>query len=215
MYQQKKSYNSNYNRNRPYNSGYNRDRNSRFNQPRDDEPRRNHQIRATEVLLIDENGENVGVVSIQVALTRAHETGLDLIEVSANAQPPVCKIINYSKYIYTQNKKRREGKVKGKMKELKEFWFTPVIEQNDIDFKVKRAKEFLKKGHNVRITMRRKGRQTEEIANAKFDEILTLFEGYSTIEPEKKKEGRQIFITLKPDGKTKNKQDSDQKDQEN
>lgn len=170
-------------------------------------PRKNEWIRVEEVQLIDEKGENIGVMKTADALKIAQEAGLDLVEVGPTVKPPVCKIMDYSKYIYLQNKKSRTNK-KGKAKETKEFRFTPVIDDADIEHRVKRAKEFLKKGHPVKLTMFIKGRQSREQASDVFDEILTNFSDYSSIEPNPVKEGRNIFITFKSDGKTKDKQNS-------
>lgn len=165
-------------------------------------------IKAPELLLIDEDEGPLGVVSLQEALMKAQEADKDLIEVSANANPPVAKIMDYSKYVYEQNKKKKESSKKTKIKEMKEFRFSPVIAENDAAFRIRRAKEFLNKGHNVRITMYRKGRLSQQQAQTKFDEILTNFEGYSTIEPGPKREDRRIFLTFKADGKTEKQEDS-------
>ncbi len=170
-------------------------------------PRKNEWIRVDEVQLIGDKGENIGVIKTTEALKMAQEVGLDLVEVGPNVRPPVCKIMDYSKYMYIQNKKSRSNK-KGKVKETKEFRFTPVIEQADITHRVSRAKEYLQKGHPVKLTMFIKGRQSREQASEEFNEILTNFSDYSSIEPDPVKEGRNIFITFKPDGKTKDKQDS-------
>ncbi len=166
-------------------------------------PRRNEYIRVPQVQLIGSKGENIGVVDTAKALSLAKEVGLDLVEVGAGINPPVCKIMDYSKYIYIQNKKTRQNK-KGKIKETKEFRFSPVIDRADIDHRVKRSKEFLEKGHNVRIVVVKKGRQTREQAMQVFNDILTNFTDYSSIESESKFEGNRIFLTFKPNGKTKN-----------
>jgi len=170
-------------------------------------PRKNEWIKVPEVQLIDENGENVGVVGTTEAIRMAEIAGLDLVEVGPNVKPPVCKIMDYSKYMYLQNKKSRSNK-KGKTKDTKEFRFTPVIDNADIEHRVNRAKEYLGKGHPVKLTMFIKGRQSREQASDVFNDILTNFSDYSSIEPNPVKEGRNIFITFKPDGKTENKQNS-------
>lgn len=167
-------------------------------------PNVNQYIRASEVQLIDEKGENAGVISIDKALAMAKERGLDLVEVGPNIKPPICKIMDFSKYLYSQNKKLRANK-RGKTKEQKEFRFSPVIETADIDHRVRRSKEFLDKGHPVRIVMQKKGRQPMELAKEVFTEILTNFTDYSSIEAEPKYEGNRISITFKPNGKTENK----------
>ena len=170
-------------------------------------PRKNEYIRVEEVQLVDEKGENAGIVKTSLALEMAKTVGLDLVEVGPNVKPPVCKIMDYSKYMYIQSKKSRMNK-KGKTKEVKEFRFSPVIEEADTKHKVSRAIEYLKKGHPTRITMFRKGRQSREQAREIFDEILTNFTDYSSIEPGPVSEGNNIFITFKPNGKTKDKQNS-------
>jgi translation initiation factor IF-3 len=167
-------------------------------------PRRNEYIRVPKVQLIDETSENLGEVDTNEARRLAKEAGLDLVEVGSTTNPPVCKIMDYSKYVYQQNKKKK----KGKTKDLKEFKFSPVIGPGDMEHRIKRANEFLEKGHPVKITMQRKGRQSVDQAKEVFKEILTNFEDYCSIEAEPKYEGRRISVTLKHNGKTKNKQNS-------
>ena len=167
-------------------------------------PRVNEDIRVSEVQLVNEKGENVGIVQTKEAIQKAKEIGLDLVEVGANVQPPVCKIMDFSKFIYNQSKKLRLNK-KAKTKELKEFRFSPVIDQGDIDHRVKRSKDFLSKGHQVKIVMQKKGRQSMDQAKDVFADILTNFTDYSSIESEPKYEGNRISITFKPNGKTENK----------
>jgi translation initiation factor IF-3 len=174
-------------------------------------PRVNNQIRVNEIQLIDEKGENLGVVDTGKAISLAKDAELDLVEVGANVEPPVCKIMDYAKYMYMQNKKNR-GNKKGKTKEQKEFRFSPVIEEGDIEHRVKRATEYLDKGHPVKIVMQKRGRQPMELAREVFAEILTNFSDYSSIEAEPKQQGNRISITFKSDGKTKNKQNSEEED---
>jgi translation initiation factor IF-3 len=197
-----------------YNPNYNRSRsnNSYQEKKKDFGPRRNEWIRVSEVRVIDDEGENLGVIKTVDALRIAKERELDLVEVSPNVDPPVCRIIDFAKYQYELSKKSKENK--HKTKEMKEFRFSPVIDQGDIDIRVRRSKEYIEKGHNVRLTMLRKGRQPFDKAKELFDEILTNFEDYSTIEPEKKVEGKSIFITFKANGKTKNKQNGSKEDKE-
>ncbi len=172
-------------------------------------PRKNEWIRVPQVQLIGANGENIGVIDTDKARQLALEAELDLVEVGASANPPVCKIMDFSKYIYQQNKKKRESAVNTKMKELKEFRFTPVMDIGDTQHRIKRALEFLKKGHPVKLTMVKKGRQSRDIAQSVFGEILTNFADYSSIEAEPKMEGNRISITYRYNGKTKNKQNSE------
>ena len=177
------------------------------------EPYKNERIWAKEVMVITDDGDNLGVMKTEDALAKAKEDGLDLVEVGANANPPVCKIMDYSKYIYRQKKKQRKNKKSGKQKEMKEFKFSPVIDIGDVNTRVRRATEYLEKGHPVRITMYRKGRQSKEQAEEVFTDILTNFDEYSSIEPEPKKEGRNIYITLiKKNVQTEDKQNSKEED---
>ena len=165
---------------------------------KDSGARINRNIRVPKVLLIDEKGENVGEVSTETAIAQAKENELDLVEVNPNAKPPVCKIMDYSKYLYEQQKKQRKNK-SNKQKDLKEFRFSPVIEKADIDTRVRRATEFLEKGHPVKISIRKKGRQSSELMKEVFDEILTNFSEYSTIEAEPKRTFNGIAVTYKKD----------------
>lgn len=176
-------------------------------------PRKNEYIRVPEVQLIDASGENIGVISTDKAREMAKEAELDLVEVGANVKPPVCKIMDYSKYVYTLNKKKRKSK--SKQKELKEFRFSPVIETADSQHRIKRSKEFLEKGHPVRLVMVWKGRQSRDLAKEVFMEILTNFQDYSSIEPEPKYEGKRMTITYRKNGKTKDKQNSKEEIQGN
>ncbi len=174
---------------------------------------KNQYIRAKEVLVIDQYGNNIGVKETQEALRLAQQNELDLVEINPNGKPPVCKIIDYSKYIYEKNKKEKKNKAT-KSKELKELRFSPVIQEHDINVRVDRAKKFLKKGHNIKLTIFRKGRQTREQSREVMERLLTIFANYSTIEPEPKEEGRKLHITLKSDGQTKNKENSNKEDKE-
>lgn len=159
-------------------------------------PRKNERIRVPEVMVVDEEEGNLGVMKIEDALAKAKEEGLDLVEVGPKAKPPVCKIMDYSKYMYRQKKKQRKNRKKSKQKDMKEFKFSPVIDVGDINTRVRRATEYLEKGHPVRISMYRRGRQSREQAEKVFDDILTNFSEYSSIEPTPKKEGRNMYITF-------------------
>lgn len=161
-------------------------------------PRVNLEIREPEIQLIDHKGENRGVVKTDEAIKLAKDNQLDLVEVGATATPPVCKIMDFSKYLYEQKKKSRKGK--NKTKEQKEFRFSPVIDKGDIEHRVRRAKEYLDKGHPVKLVMQKKGRQPMDLAKEVFAEILTNFSDYSSIEAEPKREGNRISITLKANG---------------
>lgn len=184
--------------------------NQRFN--RETQARINEWIRVPEVLVIDQNGNNLGKLDTNEARRLAIEAELDLVEVNPNSNPPVCRIMDYSKYVYEQNKKLRKNKA-GKAKDLKEFRFSTVIDQGDKNTRVRRALEFLEKDHPVRITVQRRGRQTHEQAMAVFNDILNNFSEYGTIELGPKIEGNRISITFKKNGTTKNKQNSSKENQ--
>lgn len=167
----------------------------------------NEWIRVPKVFLIDKEGKNIGETDTNLAREMAKVAGLDLVEVSPNAQPPVCRIMDFSKYVYEQKKKLRKNKA-GKVKDLKEFRFSPVIDVGDLNTRVRRAKEFLEKGHPVKITAQKRGRQPYEQMKEVFNEILTNFTEYSSIEPEPKSEFNSISITFKKNVTSKNKQNS-------
>ena len=129
----------------------------------------NEQIRAKEVQLIGENGEKLGVLSLNDALDKAEEKKLDLVLVAPNGNPPVCKIMNYGKYKFEQAKKEKEAKKKQKVLAVKEIRVTPNIEEHDFGFKSKNARKFLEDGNKVKITVRFRGR---EVNNSKAGELV-------------------------------------------
>ena len=158
----------------------------------------NGQIRAKEVQLIGENGEKLGVISFYDALNMAEEKKLDLVLVSPNVKPPVCRIMNYGKYKFEQAKKEKEAKKKQKVMEVKEIRVTPNIEEHDFGFKAKNARKFLEAGNKLKITVRFKGR---EINNAKMGEdVLNRYieelSDISVVEKSPKLEGKNMFIML-------------------
>lgn len=158
----------------------------------------NERIRAKEVQLIDDQGEKRGVVGINEALDLAYEKKLDLVLVAPNAQPPVCKLMNYGKYKFEQAKKEKEAKKKQKVFEVKEIRITPNIEQHDLEFKLKNTRKFIEDGNKVKITVRFRGRELnytklgEENLNKFIDELSDV------ATPEKKPvlEGKNMFIIL-------------------
>ena len=158
----------------------------------------NGQIKAKEVQLISDNGEKLGMLPIARALEIAEEKKLDLVLVSPNAQVPVCKIMNYGKYKFEQAKKDNEAKKKQKIQETKELRITPNIEEHDFGFKVKNAKKFIEDGNKVKITVRFRGR---ELNNVKMGEnVLNDFakelEDVAVVEKAPKLEGKNMFIIL-------------------
>ncbi len=169
----------------------------------------NEWIRVPKVLVIDEKGENIGEIATPEAIRMAKAVELDLVEVSPNAKPPVCRIMDHSKYIYEQKKKLRKNRA-GKVKDLKEFRFSPVIDIGDKNTRIRRAIEFLEKGHPVKITAQKRGRQQYSQMKDVFNDVLTNFSEYSSIEPEPKSEFNSISITFKKNVTSKNKQNSNQ-----
>ena len=158
----------------------------------------NGQIRAKDVQLISETGEKLGMVPLARALDLAGEKKLDLVLVSPNSQIPVCKIMNYGKYKFEQSKKEKEAKKKQKVQETKELRITPNIEEHDFGFKAKNAKKFIEDGNKVKITVRFRGR---ELNNVKMGEnVLNDFakelEDVAVVEKAPKLEGKNMFIIL-------------------
>ena len=131
--------------------------NPRFKREQQQEHRTNHMIRVPQVRLVGDNVE-VGVYSTQEALKIANEQGLDLVEISPNADPPVCKIIDYNKFLYEKKKKEKEMKANSKVSEVKEIRFTPNTDEHDFNFKAKHAEDFLKDGNKVKAYVQFKGR---------------------------------------------------------
>lgn len=158
----------------------------------------NEKIRAKEVQLIGANGEKLGVVGIEEALDMAAEAKLDLALVSPNAQPPVCKLMNYGKYKFEQAKKEKESRKNQKTFELKELRVTPNIEQHDFEFKCKNARKFLEEGNKVKITVKFRGRELNYVKLG--EEALNKFvEDLSDIASLEKKpllEGKNMFVIL-------------------
>ena len=158
----------------------------------------NGQIREKEVQLIGANGEKLGVVSIREALEKASEENMDLVLVSPNVKPVVCKIMNYGKYKFEQSKREKEAKKKQRVLEVKEIRVTPNIEEHDFEFKSKNARKFLQDGNKVKITVRFRGR---EVNNSKAGELvlrnfIEKLEDVAVVEKQPKLEGRNMFTIL-------------------
>ena len=158
----------------------------------------NRQIRAKEVQLTGENGEKIGLVSIEDALQKAEQSNLDLVLVAPNANPAVCKIMNYGKYKFEQSKKEKEAKKKQKVLEVKEIRVTPNIEEHDFSFKLKNTKKFLEDGNKVKITVRFRGREinNSKSGEAVLNKFIEALEDIATVEKKPKLEGRNMFTIL-------------------
>ena len=171
----------------------------RFVPRREAEHRINHFIRVPQVRLVGENVE-VGIYSIQDALKMAQDQGLDLVEISPTVDPPVCKIIDYNKFLYDKKKKEKEMKAKSKVSEVKEIRFTPNTDDHDFDFKSKHAENFLKGGNKVKAYVQFKGRaimfkERGELLLLKFAERLVTV---GTLESMPKLEGKRMFAIFAP-----------------
>ena len=158
----------------------------------------NGQIREKEVQLIGENGEKLGIMSTNQALDLAGEKNLDLVLVSPNSKPVVCKIMNYGKYKFEQAKKEKEAKKKQKTLEIKELRVTPNIEEHDFSFKAKNARKFLETGNKVKITLRFRGREVNNVklGEAVLNKFIQELEDISVVEKQPKLEGRNMFTIL-------------------
>ncbi len=163
-------------------------------------PRANERIRAPEVQVISSDGKNLGIVSTKKATEMAREEGLDLIEISPKASPPVCKIIDIGKYKYDLQKKANKAKKKQKIVNLKEIKLRPGTDIHDYNFKIKNAQRFLEKGDKVKFTVRFKGREMQHTNLGKdlMGRIIQDMEKIGKIEVSPKFEGRQIIMIIQP-----------------
>lgn len=176
----------------------------RFVPRKEAEHRINHFIRVPQVRLVGDNVE-VGVYSVQDAMRIAQQQQLDLVEISPNADPPVCKVVDYNKFLYDKKKKEKEMKAKSKAAEVKEIRFTPGTDDHDFDFKAKHAENFLKDGNKVKAYVQFKGRaimfkERGELVLLKFAERLAEFG-----QPEglPKLEGKRMLMVIAPKGQKK------------
>ena len=158
----------------------------------------NRQIKAREVQLIGENGEKLGVISFNEALEKAEEKNLDLVLVAPNATPVVCKIMNYGKYKFEQSKKEKEAKKKQKTQETKELRITPNIEEHDFGFKAKNARKFLEDGNKVKITVRFRGRELNNVKMGEdvLNQFISELEDISVVEKKENREYRDLKFRL-------------------
>ena len=163
-------------------------------------PKTNERIRAREVQVISSDGKNLGTLSTQEAIGIAKQEGLDLIEISPNANPPVCKIIDIGKYKYDQQKKAHKAKKKQKIMNLKEIKLRPVTEIHDYNFKIKNAQRFLTKGDKVKFTVQFRGREMQH-TDLGYDLMKRITDDTASlgkIEVKPKFEGRQIIMIIHP-----------------
>ncbi|MCK4541462.1 MAG: translation initiation factor IF-3 [Spirochaetales bacterium] len=161
----------------------------------------NEEIRVREVRLIDAQGEQRGVIATGDALNLAKESEMDLVEVAPQANPPVCKILDYGKYRFEQEKRLRESKKNQKLVKMKEIRMQPKIEKHDLQFKAKHVKEFLEDGNKVKVTIRFRGRELAhtELGKVVLDNVLGLLEeGTYVVDRPPAMEGRFMSMILNP-----------------
>ena len=167
---------------------------------KDKGPRSNNRISSPEVQVIGSDGENIGIINTNEAISMAKEQGLDLIEIAPNAKPPVCKIIDMGKFKYDAQKKANVAKKKQKIVLLKEIKMRPVTETHDYDFKVKNAKKFIGKGDKVKFTIRFKGRELQHshLGRELMDKIKADMQDIGKVELHPKFDGKQMIMVSQP-----------------
>jgi translation initiation factor IF-3 len=168
--------------------------------PGRDGPRVNEEIRVPQVRLIDADGEMQGVMSARDALLRAQAVGLDLLEISPNAVPPVVKILDYGKYKYESQKKKNEAKKKQKVVEIKEVKVRPNIDENDYQVKMRAMKSFIEEGDKVKVTLRFRGREMahQDIGIKVLERIRGDMDEKVKVEQMPRMENRQMIMVLSP-----------------
>ena len=168
--------------------------------PSRDGPRINEEISVTRLRLIDERGEMVGLVSRNEALDMAADAGLDLVEIAPNADPPVCKILDFGKYKYEEQKKKNEAKKKQKVIEVKEVKFRPSIDDHDYDVKMRSMQKFIGEGDKVKVTMRFRGRELahQELGMDVLMRVKDDLDAIAKVEQFPRMEGRQMTMVISP-----------------
>ncbi len=165
-----------------------------------DGPRINEDIRVREVHLIDKDGSNRGNIPISEALAIAQEAGLDLVEISPNATPPVCKLLDFGKYKFQEQKKQAEARKKQKVVEVKEVKFRPMIDDHDYDVKMRSMQRFFEEGDKVKVTLRFRGREMahQELGARLLERVKGDTEKLAKVEMDARFEGRQMIMILAP-----------------
>src|SRR5215204_4368776 len=163
-------------------------------------PRTNDEIRAREVQLIDQSGENRGTLEFRDAMALATEAGLDLVEIAPNSVPPVCKILDYGKYKFQAQKKAAEARKKQKVVEVEEVKFRPMIDDHDYDVKMRSMQRFFEEGDKVKVTLRFRGREMahQELGTKLLDRVRDDTTKLAKVESEPRVEGRQVVMVLAP-----------------
>ena len=165
-----------------------------------DGPRTNDEIRNHEIQLIDQTGQNHGTVETAVAVKMALEAGMDLVEISPNVNPPVCKIMDYGKFKYSAQKKAAEARKKQKVVEIKEIKLRPMIDDHDYEVKMRAMQRFFEEGDKVKVTLRYRGREMahQEIGTKLLDKVKTDVAEIAKVEQDARFEGRQVVMVLAP-----------------
>lgn len=168
--------------------------------PEREGPRVNEQITSDEIRLIDDSGENIGVLSRADALARAEDAGLDLVEVAPDGRPPVCKLLDYGKFKYQAQKRASEARKKQKVIEIKEIKMRPNIDQHDYDVKMRAMHRFLTEGDKVKVTLRFRGREMahQNLGLKVLERVRDDLAEMSKVEQFPKMEGRQMTMVIAP-----------------
>ncbi|MGA0080770.1 MAG: translation initiation factor IF-3 [Ilumatobacteraceae bacterium] len=178
--------------------------------PPTNEPRFNERIRAREVRLVDADGSQVGIVSIADALERARVVELDLVEVASQADPPVCRIMDYGKFRYEESQKLKESRKKTVQITMKEVKFKPKIGKADFDTKVRHMQEFLREGHKVKVTLQFRGREVAhpELGTKILHAVIEQLGSVAKVDTHARLEGRNMTMVLSPEKKAPKKTDA-------
>lgn len=166
----------------------------------------NREIRAPKVRVISHTGEQIGVIPLYEALARAEQEGLDLVEISAGSNPPVCKIINYGKYRYDQTKREKESKKAQHQVKVKEIKFKPNIDEHDLETKLRHTRDFISKGNKVKVSCVFRGREMAhpEIGEKLINQVCEELKDIATLEAPAKLFGRMLTVVLAPGVRKKN-----------
>ena len=165
-----------------------------------DGPRTNDEIRNAQVQLIDQDGTNQGTVETIAAIKMAMEAGMDLVEIAPNSSPPVCKIMDYGKYMVQAQKKAAAARKRQKIVEIEEIKLRPMIDDHDYNVKMKAMQRFFEEGDKVKITLRYRGREMahQEIGTKLLDKVKADVSAYAKVEQDARFEGRQVVMVLAP-----------------
>lgn len=167
------------------------------------EHRLNEDITASDVRVIDADGEQAGIMPLETALGKAEQSGMDLIEVVPNAEPPVCRIMEYGKFRFEEQKKKQAAKKKQHTTTLKEITLRPGTEEHDYQVKLKKIRQFIEKGDKVKVTIRFRGRELAKQSSGmdQLKRIMADMEGEAKVDNRPRMEGRQMHMLLSPEGK--------------